>query len=153
MVKPSKITDEITDICIENIKLGMSYNACAKSIGITYQTWNNWVKWGQEGKTPYAKWYIAIQAAEAALLKDCLLKIRKSADLGNIESVKWLLERRFGEFAKQNSLNVKAQVESVNVNVNPQLNYDENEKIRQKILEKLSRPSRVDPRTIEEHEA
>lgn len=146
MPKLPKITDEIINICAENIRLGMTYTASAKAIGVTYQTWKNWERLGAEGKTPYAKWYIAIRQAEADLMKECLESVRLSMKLGDVKSAMFILERRFGSegYGKQSQVDINAKSESVNVHVTPSLSSEEVDKIRAEILAKLSRPSYPD---------
>jgi len=140
MKNPCKINDNIIQICADNIRLGLSYAACSKAIGITYQTWNNWTKKAQEGKQPYLKWYLAVQTAEADLMRECLESVRLSMRQGNVESAKFILERRFsGEgYGKQTAVNMKAQTENVNVNITPDLTAEGAEQIRQQILSKLA---------------
>ncbi|MCO5382655.1 MAG: hypothetical protein NHB15_11625 [Methanosarcina barkeri] len=38
MTKPCRIDDDLIKTCADNIRLGLSYAACAKAIGVTYQT-------------------------------------------------------------------------------------------------------------------
>lgn len=137
MPKLPKITDEIIKICAENIRLGLTYTASAKAIGVTYQTWKNWEKLGAQGKEPYAKWYIEIQKAESGLMRDCLESVRMSMKLGDVKSAMFLLERRFGNdgYGKQSQVDINAKTENVNVNVN---SIDEADKIRKDILSKLT---------------
>lgn len=125
----------------ECIELGMSYKATAGALLITDTTFLNWMTWGKTGaKDPiYTKLYSAVRESESKLMYDCLFKLRKSAETGNIESVKWLLERRFPhEYGKQSAINVKAQTENVTVHVTPELQHSEQEKIRQDILSRLA---------------
>ena len=138
MVKTCKITDEIIKICADNIRLGLSYSACSKAIHVTYQTWRNWEKLGAEGKAPYSKWYIAIQAAEADLLRECLESVKLSMKLGDVKSAYFLLQTRFsGEgYGKQSQVSMTS--ENLNVNVNPQLQLSEQDKIRADILSRLA---------------
>ena len=140
MTKKCKITDEITKTCKDNILAGMPYSACARAVRVTYQTWLNWSALGREGKAPYAKWYIAIQEAEAELMRECLDQVKLSMKQGNIESTKWLLERRFASegFGKQTQVNMNAKTENLNVNINAEVTTDEREKIRAGILAKLA---------------
>lgn len=138
MVKKCKITDEITQICVDNIKLGMPYNACSKAIGITYQTWRNWEKWGQEGKLPYSKWYIAIQAAEADLMKECLESVKTSMRLGDVKSAMFLLEKRFSAEGYGKSSTVSMTSENVNHNFNTKVDNRTPDQIRTDILKKLA---------------
>lgn len=143
MARKCKITDNIIRLCSENIRLGFTYAACAKAINISYETWANWTKHGKEGKDPYAKWYIAIQEAEAELMKECLESVKLSMKLGDVKSAMFLLERRFGSegYGKQSQVDINAKSESVNVHVTPSLSSEEADKIRKEILEKLSRPA------------
>ena len=137
MVKPSKINDKIIEICADNIRLGLTYAACAKAIHISYQTWRNWERLGSEGKTPYSKWYIAVQAAESDLLKECLESVKLSMKFGDVKSAMFLLERRFSSDGYGRQSQVSMSSENVNVNVTPAMTNTENERIRQNILSKL----------------
>lgn len=145
MARKTKVNDDIIKEVSECIRLGMSYSATAGAINVTPESFHNWMNWGKTGqKDPiYSRLYAAVRESESLLMQDCLLKLRKSAETGNIESIKWLLERRFpGDFAKKDNINIKAQSESVNVLVTPELKQQEIDKIRQNILEKLSRPTK-----------
>ncbi|MGA9188127.1 MAG: hypothetical protein WB014_06100 [Methanosarcina sp.] len=141
MARKTKLTLEIIEVTKENIKLGMSYSSAAASVGVTYETWNNWVKLGRKGKSPYASFYAAIQESEANLMRDCLTQLRKAVSMGNLESIKFLLERRFPqEWGKKDNISIQARSENVNFNVNQKLKQEEAERIRQDILAKLARP-------------
>jgi hypothetical protein len=121
----------------------MSYSATAGAINITPESFHNWMNWGKTGtKDPiYSRLYAAVREAESLLIQDCLLKLRKSGETGNIESVKFILERRFPQdWSKKDNINVQARSENVNINVNPKLKQEETERIRQAILAKLARP-------------
>lgn len=141
MVRPTKLNDYIISEVRSCMELGMSYAATAGSINVSSETFNNWMNWGKAGiKDPiYSRFYAAVREGESKLMYDCLIKLKKSAETGNIESVKWLLERRFNEFSKQSALNVRAHTESVSVNLIAPLDEDQNAKIRAGILAKLQR--------------
>ena len=49
----------------------MSYAASATAIGISQDTWYNWMNHGNAGKSPYAAFYGAIRETEAQLMHDC----------------------------------------------------------------------------------
>jgi tRNA A37 N6-isopentenylltransferase MiaA len=146
MARKTKLTEDLFPVIQECLELGMSYSATAGVIQVTPESFANWMNWGKNGEKDAinCRFYALVRESESNLMKSCLQKIKISADLGNIESVKWLLERRFCEFAKQNSLNVKAQTENVNVHVSPGLTHDEMEKIRADILAKLT-PRNINP--------
>lgn len=145
MPRKTKLTPELIDICVENIKLGMPYTACSKAIGISYQTWCNWVNLGKEGKYPYSLWYIKIQEAEAALMKECLDSVKLSMKLGDVKSAMFLLEKRFSDdgYGKTSQVNVNAQNQNLNLNVNSSATTEDIDKIRAEILARLVPKSRL----------
>lgn len=115
----------------------MSYTACSKAIGISYESWRNWTALGRDGKEPYAKWYIAIQSAESALMRECLESVKLSMKLGDVKSAYFLLQTRFsGEgYGKQSQVSMTS--ENVNVNYNHKADNRTADQIRQDILSKL----------------
>ena len=137
MTKKCLITDKITETCVENIKAGMSYSACAKAINVTYQTWCNWSNLGREGKAPYSCWFIKIQSAEAALMKECLDAVKLSMKLGDVKSAYFLLQTRFADDGFSKKLSVQSENKNLNLNIAVPSSSEENEKIRQNILAKL----------------
>lgn len=143
MKNKCKITDEITEICKENILAGMSYSACSRAIRISYQTWCNWTNLGREGKAPYSKWYIAIQEAEAALMKECLDAVKLSMKPGDVKSAYFLLQTRFADDGYGKSVNVRSKNENLNVNIDATPTTEEREKMRAGILERLQPKNRI----------
>lgn len=128
----------------ECIKLGMSYSATSAALNISEDTFYSYMRKGREGKAPYATFYGAVREAEAELMKDCLTRLRKVADTGNMESIKFILERRFPkDWGKQENINVKS--ENVNLNLNATPTVSEAEKIRQDILSKLAPRKNITP--------
>lgn len=141
MAKKCKINPEMIENLRELIKLGCSYSATSAALNISEDTFYSYMRQGREGKAPYAAFYGAVRESEAELMKDCLTRLRKVADSGNMEAIKFVLERRFPkEWGKSDNINIKAQTENVNVNVNPQLSENETAKIRAEILAKLAKP-------------
>jgi hypothetical protein len=51
MVRPSKLTPNITQLIGDNVALGLPYSLAAASAGITYQTFNDWMKKGKNSKS------------------------------------------------------------------------------------------------------
>ncbi|MDR7666621.1 hypothetical protein RG963_12710 [Methanosarcina sp. Z-7115] len=136
MTKPCRIDDDLIKTCADNIRLGLSYAACAKAIGVTYQTWHNWEKLGADGKAPYAKWYIAIRSAESDLMKECMESVKMSMRLGDVKSAMFILERRFsGDYGKVSQVNMQSQNMNLNIDASP--TADEKDKIRMNILARL----------------
>jgi hypothetical protein len=115
----------------------MSYAATAGAINVTPETFANWMNWGKAGeKDPiFSRFYALVRESESRLMFECLTKLRKSADTGNAESIRWLLERRFPEsFSKRSALDVTATTQNVNISTEK----SEAEKIRQDILSRLA---------------
>ena len=51
MPRPSKLTPEIQPKIGENVSLGLTYNLAASAAGVTYQSFNSWLKRGQTEKS------------------------------------------------------------------------------------------------------
>lgn len=120
----------------------MSYAATAGAIGVTPESFNNWMNWGRNGmKDPiFSRFYATVREAESKLMFDCLSKLKQVNDTAmNPQSIQWLLERRFPQdFGKKNALEVNAKTESLNLNVNANIGKNETDKLRASILAKLT---------------
>lgn len=142
MARKSKLTDEAIKEASECIAIGMSYTATAKALNISYETFANWMKWGAEGKAPYCLFFTKINTAESELLKTCLKQLKKAADIGDINTVKWILEKRYSDdFGKPAQLNVKS--ENINMNASVPMTHEDADKMRKEILSKLAPKERI----------
>jgi hypothetical protein len=66
MAIPSKLTSEIQQLIGDNITLGLTYDLAAASAGITYQTFNDWMKKGKNSKSgEYFEFYKHIEKCNA----------------------------------------------------------------------------------------
>lgn len=140
MSKKTKCTPEMIEKMKVNARLGFTYSALSLSLGISEDSFYSWVRKGRdEGLQPYTSFYAALKETEAELLNELLTQLKLSCKLGNIESTKWLLEHRFQKdgYGKQTQVNMNAKTESVNLNINASTTAEDNEKIRQGILNKL----------------
>jgi hypothetical protein len=101
--RKSKLTEEMTQVICENIELGLSYNLTCQAAGITFETFNDWMKAGA------------------------------AAERGSLAGDMWLLERRYAaDYGRKDHLNMKAQTEALNYNVD--IPENEIEKRRSQIL-------------------
>lgn len=138
-MKRCLINDEMLESVRECIVLGMSYSATSAALNISEDTFYSYMRKGREGKHPYCLFFQAVRESEAQLMKDCLTRLKKVADMGNMESIKFILERRFPkDWSKAENFNINAKSESVNVHVNPELKQTEADQIRASILAKLT---------------
>ncbi|HOQ66728.1 MAG TPA: hypothetical protein PLY82_12385 [Methanosarcina thermophila] len=138
MVKKCLINDALIQKCYDNLLLGMSQTACAKSIGVASSTWFNWQKLALEGKRPYADWWFQCQKAEAELQANCLKSVKLAMDHGDSKAAMFLLSTKFaGEgFGKQSQVNMNSQ--SVNMNYNTKRKEKADDEIRAEILAMLA---------------
>lgn len=143
-MKRCLINDEMLESVRECIVLGMSYSATSAALNISEDTFYSYMRKGREGKHPYCLFFQAVRESEAQLMKDCLTRLKKVADMGNMESIKFILERRFPkDWSKAENFNINAKSESVNVHVNPELKQTETDKLRASILARLT-PRNID---------
>lgn len=100
---PSKFTEETTTKIIQAIRMGATYDLAAKFGGITYQTFNEWRKKGEEAKSgAYRDFVDAVERAEGEAAIGWLAKIEKAATDGNWQAAAWKLERRYPrEYGRQ----------------------------------------------------
>jgi len=132
--RKSKLTEELTQVVCENIELGLSYNLSCQAVGIAFVTFNEWMKAGASGKEKrFCDFYDKVRASEATCAKNCLTRIRAAAERGSLAGDMWLLERRYAvDYGRKDHLNMKAQTEALNYNVDIPAN--EIEKKRSSIL-------------------
>jgi hypothetical protein len=143
--RKSKLTEELTEVFCENIELGLSYNLSCQAVGITFATFNEWMKAGAAGKEKrFCDFYDKVRASEATCAKNCLLRIREAAERGSLAGDMWLLERRyFADYGRKDHLNMKAQTEALNLDVNIPAN--EIEAKRSALLTRLLKDIEAEP--------
>ncbi|KKG33785.1 hypothetical protein DU38_11475 [Methanosarcina mazei] len=128
----------------ENVKLGFTYSALALSLGISEDTLYSWIRKGRdEQQQPYVSFYAALKEAEAELLAECLQQLKLSMKMGNVESAKFMLERRFNNmgYGKSSQVDVKAQ--NLNMNATVPMSQEQTEAMRADILSKLTPKERI----------
>ncbi|MCC4769465.1 transposase [Methanosarcina sp. DH2] len=144
MTKKTKCTPELIERMKENVKLGFTYSALALSLGISEDTLYSWIRKGRdEQQQPYVSFYAALKEAEADLLAECLQQLKLSMKMGNVESAKFMLERRFNNmgYGKQSQVDVKSQ--NLNMNSTVPMTHEQTEAMRADILSKLTPTDRI----------
>jgi hypothetical protein len=138
MARPSKLTPELQQKIGDNIALGLTYRLAAESVGLTYKTFNEYMNRGKtdkSGKYHQFAQYINKRNADAA--KVLLERINEAAKAGDTQMCTWILERRFAsDFGRR--VYRKTNVIAENLNQNMEIVITATDKIREKILEKLS---------------
>ncbi len=137
MARPTKLNPDITKRIGDSVSLGLTYALAAESTGITYKTFNDWMKLGRDSASgKYFEFYqhIAQRNAEGALR--ILQKLNDATEAGNCQVCMFILERRFPEdFGRRVYRKTNVVAESLNQNV--EISVTDADKIRKQILEKF----------------
>jgi hypothetical protein len=96
MARPSTLTYEIQQRIGDNVALGLPYVLAAASAGITYQTFNDWIKKGKKSKSgEYFQFYKHINKCNANGALKILQRLNDADEVGKCQFCMWILKRRF----------------------------------------------------------
>ena len=117
--------------------IGLTYALAAESAGITYKTFNDWMKLGRDSTSgKYFEFYQHIEKCNANGARKLLQRLNDAAKAGNYQVYMWILERRFPEdFGRR--VYRKTNVVSENQNVIVDIAINDADGIRAQILDKL----------------
>lgn len=94
--RPTKFTKETIQKLIQAIKLSATYELAANYAGISYDSFNNWMKRGEaEKEGEFFNFFNSIKEAEGIAAIMSLSKIEHAAKEGNWQAAAWKLERRY----------------------------------------------------------
>jgi transposase len=101
------LTSEMIELAAGYIKEGCTDRAAQDLIGISHETWYNWLQKAEERPgTIYGEFSDAIKKARAILQQDCV-KIIKTAAKNEWQAAAWMLERRYPEdFGKRDRVDM-----------------------------------------------
>jgi hypothetical protein len=95
MGRPTKLTLEAQQRIVQAIKVGATYELAAQYGGVSYNTFNEWMKKGDAAKSgKYREFHEAIKAAEGDAAIKWLAMIDKAA-VETWQAAAWKLERRY----------------------------------------------------------
>lgn len=96
MARPTKLTPDTQQRITQAIQLGATYELAALYGGVTYATFYNWMKAGEEAKSgALFDFFNAVKAAEGKAAVQWLAKIEAAANDGAWQAAAWKLERRY----------------------------------------------------------
>lgn len=96
MGRPTKLTPETQKRIVDGIRMGATYELAAQYGGVSYDTFNNWIKAGVDAKSgSYFEFFNAVKRAEGEAAIGWLAKIEKAANDGEWQAAAWKLERRY----------------------------------------------------------
>jgi hypothetical protein len=138
MVRSTKLTNEVQQKIGDGVSLGLTYAFAASAAGVTYQTFNQWMKLGRDSTSgKYFEFYKHIEQRNAERALRILQKLNDAAKAGNCQVCMFILERRFSEdFGRR--VYRKTNVVSENQNVNVDIAINDADGIRAQILEKFA---------------
>ena len=86
MAWPSKLTPDITTQIGDGVSLGLTYALAAESVGITYKTFNDWMKLGRDSTSgTYFEFYQHIEKCNANGARKLLQRLNDAAEAGNCQ--------------------------------------------------------------------
>lgn len=94
--RPTKFTPDTQNKLVQAIQMGATYEHAAAYAGISYNTFNEWMKKGEDAKSgEFLEFSEAIKEAEGRAVIGWLAKIEKAANDGTWQAAAWKLERRY----------------------------------------------------------
>lgn len=108
--RPSKCTKQLCEAISKNIKEGNTLTYSVQKEGITYQTFLNWMKKGEESKTQkgvYFEFFEAIKKAQEEGKSNLVTSIKEHGKK-NWQALAWLLERMYPkEFGRRENVKME----------------------------------------------
>lgn len=100
MARPSKLTPEAQAAIVDAVLHGCTYKDAAEAAGVEYNTFNEWMKKGSEGKSgAYREFNEAVQKANAQCAVNFTRIIQTAAAKGDAKyALEWLKRRRRSEW-------------------------------------------------------
>lgn len=101
MARQSKLNKELIEELCEWVESDTPFRFCAEGCGITYMTFNNWLKKGEEdfneeNETLEAELFYRIKKAYATVVRNSVNKIKQGDK--NWQGECWIRQRRDNEF-------------------------------------------------------
>lgn len=95
--RPTKLNHKVSLKICDAIVAGATYEAAAQYAGISYETFNEWMKAGRAAATPdpFSEFSEAVEVANASAQVQFVLNIKRAANAGDWRAAAWMLERRF----------------------------------------------------------
>ena len=95
MARPSKLTPDTHAVIVESILHGATYKDAAEAAGVNYDTFNEWMRAGAEGKAgKFSEFFGAIRKAEAQCRLNMTRVIQSAAAKGDWKAAEAYLRRR-----------------------------------------------------------
>ena len=93
MGRPSKLTKELMDAAVAYVAKGCYIETACQAVGIGRSTMHEWLRWGHEGREPYATFADTMLRARAVAEADDVSYIKSDKDW---RARAWRLEKMHG---------------------------------------------------------
>jgi transposase len=108
--RPSKLNDELCQAICKNISQGNTLTYSVQKEGLSYQSFLNWMKKGEESKTQSGKFFEFFEAIKKAQEegKNSLVTGIREHGKKNWQAMAWLLERMYpNEFGRRENVKME----------------------------------------------
>lgn len=95
MGRKSKLTPEVQEGIVKALAVGATHEQAYGYMGIGHDTFYKWLRWGAEGRAPYAEFADAVKKTEQQASVGWLAFIEAAARNGQWQAAAWKLERRY----------------------------------------------------------
>jgi len=82
--RPTKLTPVLSKDIVRLIAEGNYISTACQANGISSNTYDNWLNWGEEGREPYLAFFIAIKRAEAEAEARRVARVEAAGIGGNL---------------------------------------------------------------------
>jgi hypothetical protein len=119
--RSTKLTNQVAKTICESIELGLPYYLSYEAAGVSYDVYNDWMRWGNGGKDEkYVQFLHSVKASEAACALNCLKRIRAKVEKTNSPYYDtWMLSRKFDQ-----DFGERQHITSDNKSINENLNFN-----------------------------
>lgn len=120
MARPTKLNEDVKKRIVQAIQLGATYELAAQYGGVSYNTFNEWMKAGAEAKSgAFRELYEDVHSAGGKAVVGWLAKIEAAANDGIWQAAAWKLERRYPhEYGKTVvDQNIRGRIETIVVDI------------------------------------
>lgn len=95
MARPTKFTPEIRETILKALGMGATYKDASEAAGVDYDTFNEWMKRGMEGRgREFSEFFGAVRKTEAQARLNYLSTIAQAAAKGDWKAAEAYLKRR-----------------------------------------------------------
>ena len=95
MARPTKLTPETQDAIIKALSIGATYKDAAEAAGVHYDTFNEWMKLGEEQKRgKFSEFSELVKRTEAQTRNNFVAVIAMAANKGDWRAAEAYLKRR-----------------------------------------------------------